>query len=90
MKGQIIKEELSSFKENEKFTAVYKVVVNCDGVTESVMYLRGSFAKDQQDAVKNMIVKSKWKAGIKEKRDVSSTVFITVNVENKAVEVITQ
>lgn len=74
----------SAFKKDGKYESSFKMIVDCNGVIESVIYKKGNLSDIQQKHFLAQIKKLKdWTAGQVEGRDVKTTVYITVDVVNR-------
>ncbi|MEX1003323.1 MAG: hypothetical protein WDZ35_14485 [Crocinitomicaceae bacterium] len=77
----------SELKEDGEHTAVFKLVVDCNGKLIKKMYTDGNMEGEHQEYVLNTIEKAVWKPAVLGKKEVSSTVFVTVTITNGQVEV---
>ena len=89
--SELIKSDLpKSLKDKGSHQAIFKLMVDCNGELANQFYQRGDFSEEDQQWLSKIIGKSKWRAAKVQDKQVSSTVFITVNITNSDVEVIIQ
>ncbi|OIQ30235.1 MAG: hypothetical protein BM555_05455 [Crocinitomix sp. MedPE-SWsnd] len=80
----------STLKEDGDHTAVFKAYVDCHGDVAKHRLQNSDMSEADQQWLWKIIGKSTWKPAVFEKKDVTSTVFITVTVTNGQIEIINQ
>jgi len=74
----------SSFKEKVKYESTFKLLIDCNGRIDMVIYKRGNLTTTQQKHFLGLINTLKdWKAGQSNKVDVTTTVYFTIDVDNR-------
>lgn len=76
-----------SFADKTEHTGTYKVVVDCNGDVSSVMYREGNYTEQEEVWMFAQLKSADWKAGIKDEKEVSSTVFVTVKTTELKTEI---
>jgi hypothetical protein len=71
-------------------SAVFKVLVDCNGNVTEVIYQRGTFTTLDQDDYKTKISALKWKPAMQKSKAVSSFVFLSLEIVNGKFTVIVQ
>jgi hypothetical protein len=84
-----VEETIQKFESNlsEKLkkgthSAVFKLVVDCNGDVTEVTYQRGTFSGLDQDEYKNQIASLKWKPAALKSKAVTSIVFVSIEIVN--------
>jgi len=80
----------SSLKEDGEHTAVFKAYVDCHGDVPKHRIQSSNMSDDDQNWLWKIIGKSTWHPAVFEKKNVTSTVFVTVTVTNGQIEIISQ
>ena len=83
-------EMLSELKKDGAHQAVFKLYVDCHGKVAKSKYESGDLNSSQQEWLMNIVDKSSWKPAVLAKKDVTSTVFVTVDINNGKVSVAIQ
>jgi len=77
----------SLFKEKAKYESTFKLLVDCNGRIDMVIYKNGNLDSAQQKHFLGLINELKdWKAGQSNKVDVTTTVYFTIDIDNRIVE----
>lgn len=76
-----------SFADKTEHTGTYKVVVDCNGDVSSVMYREGNYTEQEEVWMFAQLKSADWKAGIKDEKEVSSTVFVAVKTTELKTEI---
>jgi hypothetical protein len=71
-------------------SAVFKVLVDCNGAVTEVIYQRGTLTGLDQDDYKTKISALTWKPAMQKTKAVSSFVFLTIEIVNGKFTVIVQ
>ena len=71
-------------------SAVFKVLVDCNGVVTEVIYQRGTFTGVDQDDYKSKISALIWKPAQQKTKAVSSFAFLSIEIVNGKFTVIVQ
>jgi hypothetical protein len=87
LKKEIVNTHPVSFADDKEHTGTYKVVIDCNGKVNSVMYKSGNFNEQERVWMDVQIKGTEWKAAVLDKKDVSSTIFLTVTSLNLIVDV---
>jgi len=75
------------FKEKGKYESTFKLLVDCNGRIDMVIYKNGNLDTEQQKHFLLLFNDLKdWKAGQVKEVDVSTTVYFTVNIVNRQLE----
>jgi hypothetical protein len=75
-------EMLSSLKKDGEHQAVIKMYVDCHGEVAKHKYERGNMTDSEQKWIWNLVGKSTWTPAVFEKKDVTSTVYLTIDIVN--------
>jgi hypothetical protein len=70
--------------------AVYKLIVDCNGTVTQIDYQRGTFSETDQSDYRTQIAELEWKPAQQKSKDVTSTVFVTLEIVNGKFTVIVQ
>jgi hypothetical protein len=81
----ILSESLpSSFSKDKNYESTFKLIVDCNGRIDMVIYKKGNLSESQQKYFLTQLNKLKdWTSGQQDGIDVSTTVYFTIDVENK-------
>jgi hypothetical protein len=84
--------ELSVSEKLKKGThsAVFKVLVDCNGKVTEVIYQRGTFTGLDQEEYKTKILDLTWKPAVQKTKPVSSFVFLSIEIVNGKFTVVIQ
>jgi hypothetical protein len=75
-----------SFKKDSKHESTFKMIIDCFGRIDMVIYKNGNLTKAEQKHFLLQINKLKdWTSGQVDGKDVKTTVYITVDVVNRTV-----
>lgn len=78
----------ATFKKDKSYNSSFKLIIDCNGRIDMVIYKKGNFTEAQQKHFLTLINTLKdWKAGQVDGKDVSTTVYITIDVNNRLVDV---
>ena len=85
---EVLSDSLSPiFKEKSKYESTYKLLIDCNGRVDMVIYKNGNLSSEQQ---KYFLLKLNelrdWKACQVNKVDVSTTVYFTIDIINRQLE----
>lgn len=76
----------SSFNKEKSYQSSFKLIIDCNGRIDMVIYKKGNFSEAQQKHFLTQINKLKdWSAGQVDGKDVSTTVYITIDVNKRVV-----
>jgi len=76
----------SSFNKEKSYNSSFKLIVDCNGRIDMVIYKKGNFSESQQKHFLTLINTLKdWNAGQVDGKDVSTTVYITIDVNKRVV-----
>jgi hypothetical protein len=70
-----------SFGDKEEHKGTFKVVVDCNGSVQSVMYRDGNYSKQEEVYMFSQLKGTEWKPAILKEKEVSATVFVTVTTK---------
>lgn len=74
----------SIFKEKAKYESTFKLIVDCNGRIDMVIYKNGNLSSAQQKHFLVLINELKdWQAGQVNKNTVSTTVYFTIDIDNR-------
>jgi hypothetical protein len=74
----------SIFKEKAKYESTFKLLIDCNGRIDMVIYKNGNLDTAQQKHFLGLINKLKdWKAGQVNEVDVTTTVYFTIDIDNR-------
>ena len=77
----------SIFKEKAKYESTFKLLIDCNGRIDMVIYKNGNLSAAQQKHFLVLINELKdWKAGQQNKTDVTTTVYFTIDIDDRKVE----
>jgi hypothetical protein len=75
------------FKKNETYHSSFKIILDCNGLIEFVVYKKGNLNTEQQKYFLTQINKLKdWKVAKQNGNYVSSVLFITIDVKKRKAE----
>jgi len=75
------------FKKTETYHSSFKIILDCNGLIEFVVYKKGNLNTEQQKYFLTQINKLKdWKVAKQDGNHVSSVLFITIDVKKRKVE----
>ena len=76
----------SSFSKDKNYESTFKLIVDCNGRIDMVIYKKGNLSESQQKYFLTQLNKLKdWSAGQVEGRDVSTTVYFTIDVKKREI-----
>lgn len=83
----VLSEDLpASFAKDKSYQSTFKLIVDCNGRIDMVIYKKGNLSEAQQVFFLNQLNKLKdWSAGQMEGKDVSTTVYFTIDVEKREI-----
>lgn len=83
--AEILNENIpESFKKGESYHASFKIILDCNGIIDFVVYKKGNLTTEQQKYFLTQINKLKdWKVAKNKGVEVSSNIYITIDVENR-------
>lgn len=64
------------------YSAVYKLTVDCKGAVEEASYQRGTFGPAEQESYTNQLMALSWKPAKQKNKNVTSFVFVTLEIVN--------
>lgn len=74
----------SIFKEKATYESTFKLLIDCNGRIDMVIYKNGNLDTAQQKHFLSLINKLKdWKAGQMNEVDVTTTVYFTIDIDNR-------
>lgn len=73
-------------KDGATFEATFKMIVDCNGDVAKIMFMKGDISDADQKLFIQAIEKLDWKPAQKGDKDVTSTVFIVLNITNGQVK----
>ena len=84
----ILSHELPSiFKKKESYKASFKIILDCNGSIDMVIYKDGNLNTEQQIHFLNKINQlKKWTPAKENNNEVTSTIFLTININKGEVE----
>jgi len=71
-------------------SAVFKLLVDCYGLPSKPMYQSGSLTESNQKYFLDLLLTTKWKPAVDKFADVTTFVFITLEIVNGQVTVVVQ
>jgi len=72
------------FKEKSKYESTFKLLIDCNGRIDMVIYKNGNLDTSQQKYFLGLINTLKdWKAGQSNKVDVSTSVYFTIDIDDR-------
>ena len=86
VEDQIAKDLSGKLKKGD-FEATFKSFVSCKGEVDKINYQSGNLDDDQQRWLLDILSKSRWTAAVLKDLYVTSTVFISVKIQNGQVTV---
>ena len=83
----ILSESLpSSFSKDKNYESTFKLIVDCNGRIDMVIYKKGNLSESQQKYFLTQLNKLKdWTSGQKDGTDVSTTVYFTIDIVKRSV-----
>ncbi len=76
------------FKEKAKYKSTFKLLIDCNGRIDMVIYKNGNLDTAQQKHFLLLINKLRgWKAGQVNEVDVSTTVYLTIDIDDRQLKV---
>lgn len=85
---KLIKKEMhASLKEDGSHSGIIKLYVDCHGEVVKHKYDRGDLNEEQQQWLLDLIGKTTWKPAIADKKNVTSVLFLTIDITNGQVKV---
>jgi len=85
--SKILNEDVpESFKLKETYKASFKIILDCNGVIDFVVYKKGNLNTQQQKYFLTQINKLKnWKVAKQDGKEVSSVIYIEIEVKSRKV-----
>jgi len=83
-------DNLSSDLKKGTHQAVFKLMVDCYGVVSKSTYQSGTFSESNQKLFLNLFLETKWKPATHQSANVTTFVFVTVDIVNGKVTVVVQ
>ncbi len=86
--AKILNENLPEvFKKDQSYQSSFKIILDCNGIIDFVVYKKGNLNTEQQKYFLTQINKLKdWKVAKQNDRYVSSVLYITIDVNNRKAE----
>lgn len=74
----------ASFVKGKTYTSSFKLIIDCNGIIDMVIYKKGDLSTEQQKYFLTQINKLKdWSAGQLNGKDVSTTIYMAIDVSNR-------
>lgn len=78
----------ASFKLKESYKSTFKLLIDCNGRIDMVIYKNGTLNSAQQKHFLVLLNKLKdWKSGQLNEVDVTTSVYFTIDIENRELEI---
>ena len=86
LENQISDALKKTITESSKFSATYKLIVDCDGRVSKYFFKQGDMNDVDRRLVEDVLKTSEWQPGIDKGKIVASTVYITIEIVAGKVE----
>jgi len=87
---KFVGDNLKSDLKKGTHSAVFKLMIDCNGIVSKTTYQSGSFSESNQTLFIDLFLKSKWKPASDKSANVTTFVFVTVDIVNGKVAVVVQ
>jgi len=87
---KFVGDSLKSDLKRGTHSAVFKLMIDCNGIVSKITYQSGTFSESNQKLFIGLFSNSKWKPAIEKSVNVTSFVFVTINIVNSKSTVMVQ